>query len=140
MIRRFSKPVAVLALLVCFAFPAALFAEKEMSNLSIQVTDPKGRPVPRASITLTFVSGKKMLVKKVKSEWSTKTNRDGVADLPDMPVGKIHLQVIASGYKTIGEDFELTAPEMKHAVKLERPSGNQYSSHEAEPQPEEKKP
>src|SRR5512140_1782832 len=115
MIRRISTPILAVVLFVCLAFPAALLAEKEMSNLSIQVTDQKGRVVPRAAITVTFISGKKMFVKKVKSEWNTKTNRDGVAELPDMPVGKVHLQVIAPGYKTLGEDFDLTAPEMKHS-------------------------
>jgi hypothetical protein len=131
--RKLSVLLLVAALLACL--PA--LAQKEMTKLSIVVLDPKDRPVPKASVTVTFVSGSKMYVKKVRAEWNTKTSSKGVADLPDMPPGKVRLQVIASGFQTHGEEFQISGKEFTHTVKLKRSSGSQYSAHEpTEPAPE----
>lgn len=91
-----------LVLSMCLpALPAP--ADKDLTQLSIVVMDQKDRPVPKASITVTFVSGHKMFVKKVRSEWNSKTNSKGVAELPGMPAGKVRLQVIAQGFQTLGK-------------------------------------
>ncbi len=132
-----SRLAAVLVLLALAACPAALLADKEETQLTIQVLDQKDRPVKNAAVTVTFVSGKKMLVKKVKSEWNTKTSSKGLAELPEMPSGKVRLMVICSGYQTYGDEFEIAGKEMTHTVKLQRPSGKQFSAHEA-PDPEKK--
>lgn len=127
MTSRIAAVVVLLALALC---PLALFADKEETQLTIQVLDQKDRPVKNAAVTVSFVSGKKMMVKKIKSEWNTKTSSKGVAELPEMPSGKVRLTVICQGYQTYGDEFEISGKEMTHTVKLERPSGKQFSAHE----------
>jgi len=136
------KLIALALALACWLVPGTLLAEKEETRLIIGVVGPKGRPVPKASVTITFVSGRKMLVKKVRSEWNTRTTSKGLAEFPEIPSGKVRLQVIASGYQTYGDEFEVSGEEMTHTVRLSRPKG-QYSAHEPEPppaEPEKKKP
>ncbi len=134
--RTFSLLLLVAVLLACL--PAA--AEKDLTKLSIVVLDQKDRPVPKASITVTFVSGSKMFIKKVRSEWNTKTSSKGVAELPEMPPGKVRLQVIAHGFQTYGDEFEIKGEEFTHTVKLKRSSGSQFSAHEPAEAPPEKTP
>lgn len=129
------QALALLSVSLIFLVSIAALAE-EQTKLSIAVVDAvKEKPVPKASITVTFVSGRKMFIKKVRSEWNMKTNSKGIAELPEMPPGKVKLQVIASGFQTYGEEFEISGEEMTHTVKLKRPQG-QFSAHEAEPAPE----
>ncbi len=128
MTSRFAAVLVLLALAVC---PLALLADKDETQLTIQVLDQKDRPVKNASVTVSFVSGKKMMVKKVKAEWNTKTSSKGLAELPEMPSGKVRLVVICQGYQTYGDEFEISGKELTHTVKLERPSGKQFSAHEA---------
>lgn len=124
--------IAALALasVLLFASPAA--AERDQTTLTLKVVDEaKDRPVPKASITLNFVAGRKMKVlKKIQREWNTKTNNRGVAEFPEIPTGTVKLQVIATGYQTYGDSFELKEGEQEVIVKLKKPSGKQYSAHE----------
>lgn len=131
--RNIAFLLLVAVLLACL--PAR--ADKDMTKLSIVVVDQKDRPVPKASITVTFVSGSKMFIKKVRSEWNTKTSSKGVAELPEMPPGKVRLQVIAHGFQTYGDEFEIKGEEFTHTVKLKKSTGGQFSAHEpTEPAPE----
>jgi hypothetical protein len=132
-----AKNISILLVSAIGLLCLPVLAEKEMTQLSIVVLDQKDRPIPKASITVTFVSGSKVF-KKIRSEWSLKTNSKGVADLPDMPAGKVRLQVIAQGYQTHGDEFEISGKEFTRTVKLKRPTGKQFSAHEAEQPPEEK--
>ena len=135
--RKLSVLLLVAALLLA-CLPA--LAQKEMTRLSIVVLDPKDRPVPKASVTVTFVSGSKLYVKKVRAEWNTKTSSKGVADLPEMPPGKVRLQVIASGFQTVGEEFQISGKEFTHTVKLAKSTGSQFSAHEPAERAPEKPP
>jgi hypothetical protein len=53
-------------------------------------------------------------------EFSAKTNNEGVAVLRDVPRGKITVQVIASGFKTFGERYELVEKEESIEIELEK--------------------
>ena len=109
----------------------SLAADKQYTTLTIAVVDEaRDRPVPKASVTVTFVKGRKMLVKKVRSEWNTKTNGKGLAEMPEIPSGPARLQVIAPGFQTFGDEIELSGNEQTVTVKLKRPSGSQTSAHE----------
>jgi len=134
---RLVAGVVLLAVALC---PAGLLAEKAQTKLTVQVTDAKDRPIPRASITLVFVSGTKLGIKDVKREWNLRTSSKGLAELPEIPSGKVRLTVIASGYQTYGDEFEISGKELTHAVKLERPSDKQFSAHDPVPVKPDKKP
>ena len=123
------------------ATPAA--ADKDYTTLTIAVLDEaRDRPVPKASVTVSFVSGRKLVTRKrIRKEWNTKTNSKGLAELPEIPSGTISVQVIAAGFQTYGDRLEISGEDQTVTVKLKRPSGGQVSAHEAaEPAPQKKKP
>src|SRR2546429_6174155 len=61
-------------------------------------------------------------IKKNKTmELNVKTNREGVAHVPDAPLGRVLVQVLAEGWKTYGRWFDITDPKQTIKVHLERP-------------------
>lgn len=125
--------LVALFLLACLA-PAPLAADKDQTELAILVMDEaKDRPLPKASVTVHFVKGRKMFVKKVRGEWNSKTNSKGVCEFPGMPPGNIRVQVIAPGFQTFGDEFEISGDRQTLTVKLKRPSNKQVSAHEETP-------
>ena len=128
--------VACSVLLVLFMAGGMMAApDRDSTVLTIAVVDAaKEVPVPKASITVHFVSGRRMKVlRKQRQEWGTKTNSKGLAELPEMPSGKIRVQVIAAGYQTHGSEIEISGAEQTVTIKLQRPTGGQVSAHEPRP-------
>jgi hypothetical protein len=76
-----------------------------------------------------------------------KTDEDGKVTLDMIPVGdKLRLQVLATGFQTYGQDYDLPGDSKEIEIKLKRPQ-KQYSIYEkhpddgeATPQPQDKKP
>jgi len=93
-----------------------------ISRLTIEVTGgEKNVPVENASVYVKFVEEHK-LKKDKKYELNVKTNRDGLAHLPDPPQGKVLVQVVAEGWKTYGRWFEITnAQQQTIQIHLEKP-------------------
>jgi hypothetical protein len=108
----------------------ALHGAVPMTTLQIQVLSPGGRPVDRASVIINFVKGraKLKLYKKEMTHWELKTNQQGMAKIPPIPRGTIQVQVIASGYQTFGDTYEVEEPEKTVTIQLKDPQP-QYSSH-----------
>ena len=95
----------------------------ELGNrLRIEVTGgEKNQPVENASVYVKFVQTRK-LRKDKKYEMNVKTNRDGVAQVPDAPEGRLLIQVIAEGWKTFGRWYDLDEPRSTVKIHLERPA------------------
>ena len=55
-----------------------------------------------------------------------KTHDDGKADAPGIPFGKVRVQVIARGYRTFGEDYDVNRPQIDITIKLQKPQ-DQFS-------------
>ena len=55
-----------------------------------------------------------------------KTDAQGKASFDGIPYGKLRVQVLAPGFQTFGEDYDVNQPTMEITVKLKRPE-NQYS-------------
>jgi len=55
-----------------------------------------------------------------------KTDADGKASFDGVPYGKLRVQVLAPGFQTFGEDYEINQPTMEITIKLKRPQG-EYS-------------
>jgi hypothetical protein len=51
-----------------------------------------------------------------------KTNEDGSVKVPDIPRGKILIQVVAKGWKTYGKWHEIDTEAMTVEIKLEQPA------------------
>jgi hypothetical protein len=91
------------------------------SRITVEITGgDKDVPVENASVYFTYVEEHK--IKKNKTlEINVKTNQDGVAHIPDAPLGHVRIQVIAEGWKTYGRWFDLDDPKQVIKIHLERP-------------------
>lgn len=78
------------------------------------------KPVENASVYLKYVE-ERTLRKDKRRELNVKTNRDGVAHIPDPPLGKVLIQVIAEGWKTFGKWYDVTDPRQVIKIHLEKP-------------------
>jgi len=101
-----------------------------MTNLRIEVKTLGGRPIDRASVIVRFVEGRSVAKfgKKIRTNWELRTNQDGVAKVPPIPQGKILIQVIAKGYQTFGQTFDVREEEKTLEIKLNPPQPP-YSEH-----------
>ncbi len=124
------RTFAVLAILLCLA-ASIVVADPPMTKLRIEVKSLEGKPVDRASVVVRFKGGRSVakLGKKVITSWEVRTNQEGFVKIPELPQGKIRVQVIAKGYQTFGQDFDVTEAEKTIEIKLNPPQA-QYSSHE----------
>jgi len=91
------------------------------ARITIEVTGgDQETPVENASVYFKYIEEHK--IKKNKTmEMNVKTNREGVAHVPDAPLGRVLVQVLAEGWKTYGRWFDITDPKQTIKVHLERP-------------------
>lgn len=100
--------------------------EGPMSDLSfVVVKDYNGKPVRNAAVVLHPV-GKKG--KQSKGGLELKTDNDGKTNIDGIPYGPLRVQVLAPGFQTFGEDYQIDKPAVEITVKLKRP-GAQYSAY-----------
>jgi hypothetical protein len=90
-------------------------------RLTIVVTggDEK-KPIDSASVYIRFVEEHKHGRDK-KVEMNLKTNQSGVCHVPVIPPGKFVVQVIADGWKTYGEYYDISQTEPTINITLARP-------------------
>lgn len=120
-----------------FVLAAALCAEQKYSNLSFLVVKAdNGKPVRNASVVLHPVDKEG---RQSKGGFQLKTDSEGKASFPGAPLGKLRVQVLARGFQTYGEDYDIREPEQTITIKLKRPQG-QYSIYEDKPGAQDKKP
>ena len=103
----------------------------DVTKLLVKVTNLDGKPVDRASVIVKFVSGHSVvkLGKGIMTHWEMRTNQEGIAKIPSLPQGKLLVQVIAKGYQTYGNTYEVEEPEKTLEIKLNPPQA-QYSAHQ----------
>lgn len=123
-------PFLAAACAAALALPA-LADDPAMTNLRIEVKTHADRPLERASVVVKFVKGRNYfkLGKKTITSWQLKTNQEGIAKVPPLPQGDILIQVIAKGYQTFGQTFDVNEPERTIEIKLNPPQP-QYSAHQ----------
>ena len=91
------------------------------ARITIEVAGgEKESPIENASIYIKFVEERKMKKDK-KLEMNVKTNREGTAHVPDAPMGRVLIQVVADGWKTYGRWYDITDPKQTIKVHLEKP-------------------
>ena len=67
------------------------------------------------------------LGKTVRTTWEMRSTQEGVAEVPEMPKGKILVQVTAKGFQTFGKTFDVSEDERTIEVKLNPPQ-EQYTA------------
>ena len=103
---------------------AAQGDEGPMSDLRFVVLKAyNGKPVRNAAVVLHPVNRKGQ---QAKGGLELKTDNDGRTNIDGIPYGPLRVQVLAPGFQTFGEDYEINKPELQITVKLKRPGG-QYS-------------
>ncbi|HKD09955.1 MAG TPA: hypothetical protein VKB79_28875 [Bryobacteraceae bacterium] len=117
------RTLLAIVLLLC-ATPAFT---ADNTKLTVQVhSADTGKPVDRASVVIKFRHGRNINLKKIVTNWETKTNQEGNVTIPSMPQGEVQIQVIAQHFQTFGDIYQLTEPEQTVSIKLNRPQP-QYS-------------
>ncbi len=115
---------SVLPLLVAMLMVCAAGAADKSSNVSFQVLkEDNGQPVRNASIVLHTVDKKG---RQAKGGLELKADPDGKAGMDGLPYGTLRVQVLARGFQTFGQDYELSQPTQQIVIKLKRPQ-KQYS-------------
>jgi hypothetical protein len=91
------------------------------TKLRIEVTaGDEANPVEGASVYVRYTEGRKLgKDKKIEQNW--KTNKDGVIKVPEVPRGKVLIQVIAPGWKTFGQWYDLDQDEQTVKIRLQKP-------------------
>jgi hypothetical protein len=102
--------------------------EADGTKLTVQVNAADtGKPIDRASVIVRFRHGlNPVKMKKIVTNWETKTSQKGSVTIPEIPMGEVTIQIIAQHYQTFGDVFELTMPDQTIAIKLNPPQA-QYS-------------
>jgi hypothetical protein len=119
------RKLCAIAVLLC---SAALFGGPPGTKLTVQVNSADtGKPIDRASVIVKFRHGlNPVKMKKMITNWETKTSQQGTVAIPEMPMGEVTIQVIAEHYQTFGDVFQLTMPDQTITIKLNPPQP-QYS-------------
>jgi hypothetical protein len=99
----------------------------KISVTVLKTTD--GKPIEDAAVVFHPIDKDG----KDQGNLELKTNEDGKAVINVIPVGDtVRVQVIADGYQTYGNAYELPADSKEITIKLHRP-GRQYSIYENHP-------
>ena len=118
-----TLPVLALSLMVGLAAEET----ESTSMLNFQVLrDYNGKPVQNASVILHPVDRRG---KQGKGGYQLKTDAQGKTSFDGVPYGKLRVQVLAQGFQTFGEDYDVKQPITAITIKLKRPQG-QYSIYE----------
>ena len=129
--------LAILLLLLGLMATAA--AKKKHEPLStvnfLVVRDENGKPIRDAAVVLHPVNDHG---KQERGGLELKTDPEGKTSYDGIPYGKLRIQVLAPGFQTYGEDYDVNQPNLDITVKMKRPAG-QYSIYEDHSSPPEKK-
>jgi len=88
-----------------------------------------GKPIRNAAVVLHPVDDHG---KQERGGLELKTDPEGKASYDGVPYGKLRIQVLAPGFQTYGDDYDVSQPSMDITVKMKRP-GRQYSIYEEHP-------
>ena len=91
--------------------------------------EDNGKPVRNAAVIMHPVNTHG---KQGRGGLELKTDAEGKTSFDGIPYGKLRVQVLASGFQTFGEDYEVNQGKMDFTVKLKRPQG-QYSIYDEHP-------
>ena len=119
-------------LVVCLALLAGLAANAlaaPMTKINIVLKNQAGKPVDHASVVVRFVQGHSVvkLGKAIRTTFELRSNQEGEARIPSIPQGKILVQVIAKGYQTFGQTYDIAEEEKTLEITLNPPQ-QQYTA------------
>lgn len=124
--------------LAMLATAGTAFAQKDKDEeptsyvYFVVVKEDNGKPVRSAAVIMHPVNIKG---KQERGGMELKTDPDGKANFDGIPYGKLRVQVLAHGFQTFGEDYDVTKAKTEITVKLKRPQGqfSVYDDHAKDP-------
>jgi hypothetical protein len=122
-----SACLALLFFAACASAPAQQSVpQKEtpapapIPRLTIEITGgDEDKPIENASVYLKTQEDR--LIKDKKTEVNVKTNMQGIAHVPQPPVGRVLIQVVAQGWKPYGHWYDITDSKQVVKIHLDRP-------------------
>src|SRR5579862_3972079 len=96
-------------------------SEPSTTKLKIVVTNGENKPIGNASVYVRFNTSGGFLRHEKEIEMNFKTNQDGSVKVPEIPQGKVLIQVIATGWHTYGKWYDVEKDEETIAIKLVPP-------------------
>jgi hypothetical protein len=136
--RRYSVVLFAMGMLLLGVAFAQEDDEPVATLYFVILKDYNGKPIRNASVVLHPV---KRDGKQERGGLELKADAEGRAAYDGIPYGKLRVQVLATGFQTYGQDYEVDKPKLDIVIKLKRPQG-QYSIYEDHPEdkkPEDKK-
>jgi hypothetical protein len=127
--------IGATVLVAMFASMVPVFAQKDKDDESTSwlyfavIKDDNGKPVRNAAVILHPVNAKG---KQERGDLELKTDPDGKCNLDGIPYGTLRVQVLAHGFQTYGEDFDIEKPKTDITIKLKKPQ-QQYSIYDDHP-------
>ena len=124
-----TKTSAIGVTLAMLALAAVAAAQRDTDEEPTAIVnflvlkDDNGKPVRNAAVIMHPVNSHG---KQGRGGLELKTDGEGKSSFDGIPYGKLRVQVLASGFQTYGEDFDVNQPKLNLTIKLKRPQG-QYS-------------
>ena len=110
----------VAACSIAFAQQTPPPKEAPIPRLTIEITGgDQDKPVENASVYLKTHEDR--LIKDKKTEVNVKTNVQGIAHVPQPPIGRVLIQVVAEGWKPYGHWYDITDSKQVVKIHLDRP-------------------
>jgi hypothetical protein len=132
------KKIVIAIGVITLLLGTAAAEETALMNFLV-LKDYNGKPIRNASVVLHPV---RKDGKQSKGGLELKADAEGKASFDGVPYGKLRIQVLAPGFQTYGEDYDVHQPNMQITVKMKRPQ-EQYSVYTDHPEgkkPEDKAP
>jgi Carboxypeptidase regulatory-like domain len=118
------KPVLFIATASLILAVAVLAQYDDAALLNfLVIRDYNGKPIRNASVVMHPVEKNG---KQSRGGLQIKTDPDGKAKFDGVPYGRLRVQVLAEGFQTFGEDYDINKPTLDITIKMKRPT-EQYS-------------
>jgi hypothetical protein len=95
--------------------------DPSMTKIRLRVTNNQDKPVPNASVYIRYNESGGLFHKDHLSEMNFKTNDDGSVKVPEVPIGKVLIQIVAKGYHTYGKWYDIAKDPDEISIKLDPP-------------------
>jgi Carboxypeptidase regulatory-like domain len=119
--------LVTIGILAAFMAVSTGFASNDDEDMAVVnfvvLKDNNGKPLRNASVVMHPVEKNG---KQSRGGLELKCDADGKASFDGVPYGKLRIQVLAPGFQTFGEDFDIAKPVEEITVKMKRPT-EQYS-------------
>jgi len=123
------KKIMILVMLAMLAMAGTAVGQKDKDDeptsfvYFVVVKDDNGKPVRNAAVIMHPVNENG---KQGRGGMELKTDPEGKANFDGIPYGILRVQVLANGFQTFGEDYNVNKARLDITIKLKRPQG-QYS-------------